>query len=276
LRGIVDSWTVACAIEGVCSECGLAFRWRDVLHPGYGIPPWCVEARRSPVAWPVQVVGTLVRAAHPHRFWPSIALHQPIRWLRLMALVLSLAVAMLVLLDIATAAIVVADHRDVQTRGATSTARGGTRPVVGLPARNYWRGLWLERWPIIVGILATPLTTAIAFGALPVTRRRARVRPQHIARIALYGSVVPLAALLVAVVASTWSAVLHPPIVRPNALHVAAMLLLVVATLTWWYAAVRDYLRVERALAVSASASSIGLLLPLAAVAAAWYLRAWG
>ena len=67
---------------------------------------------------------------------------------------------------------------------------------------------------------------------------------------------------------------LHPPIVRPNALHVAAVLLLVVATLTWWYAAVRVYLRVERALAVSASASSIGLLLPLAAVAAAWYLLA--
>jgi hypothetical protein len=220
-----------------------------------------------------------------------------------MALVLSLAVTTLVLLDLATAAIVVADHRDVQTRGATSTAtdadvfaqvamnpfsanpvagyvypraRGGTRTVVGLATRDYWTGLWLARWPFTLGVLATPLTTAIAFGALPVARRRARVQPQHIARVALYGYVVPFAVLLVAAAGSTWSALLHPPIVRPHVLHAVALLFLGVATLAWWFAAVRGYLRMERSLAVAASATSIGLMIPLAAVAAAWYLLSWG
>jgi hypothetical protein len=264
---------------------------------------WCVEARRPPVAWPAQVIGTLVQAARPRRFWSSIALHQPIRWPRLLALVLSLAVITLVLLDLATAAIVVADHRDVLARGATSAsndvdvfvqvaqnplsakpvagyvyplARGGTRPVTGLATRDYWRGLWTARWPFIVGILATPLTTAIAFGALPVARRRSRVQPQHVARIALYGFVVAFAVLLVAAAGSTWSALLHPPIVRLHVLHVAALVLLVVGTLIWWFAAVRSYLRMERPLAVAASATSIGLMVPLAAVAGAWYLLDWG
>jgi hypothetical protein len=303
LRGIVDSWTDACAVEGVCSECGLVFRWRDVLRPARGSPSWCVEARRSPGAWPAQVVGTLVRAARPRRFWSSIALHQPIRRARLAALALSLAVLGLVLLDVATAAIAVADHRDVRSRGATSTvtdaevfirvaanpvstspvagyvyplAQGGTRTVVGLPARDYWIGLWFARRTLIVGVLVTPATTALAFGVLPVTRSRNRVRWRHIARVAVYGSVVPFATLLVAGAASTWSALLTPPIVRLNALHVAAVLVLTVATPTWWFAAVRRYLRIERALAVSASASAIGLLLPLAAVAAAWHLLGWG
>jgi hypothetical protein len=292
MRGIVSSWTDACPLEGACSECGLAFRWRDVLHPAYGIASWCVEARRSPGAWPAQLAGTFLRAARPRRFWSVVALHQPISWPRLLALVLSLAVTTLVLLDLATAAIVVADHRDVQTRGATSTAtdagvflkvagnpfsaspvagyvyplaRGGTRTVVGLATRDYWRGLWLARWPVIVGVLITPLTTAIAFAVLPVARRRARVQLQHIGRVASYGFVVSFAALLVAAAGSTWSALRQPPIVRLHVLHVVAVLFLGVGTLTWWYAAVRSYLRMERSLAVAASATSIGLMIPVAA-----------
>jgi hypothetical protein len=303
VRGIVKSWTDACPLEGACSECGLAFRWRDVLHPAYGVAPWCVEARRPAVAWPAQLIGTLLRAARPRRFWSSIALHHPIHWRRLAALAVSLIVIALVLLDLATATIVVADHRDVLTRGATSRdtdaevflrvagkpfsanptagyvyplARGGTRTVIGLAPRTYWRGLWIERWPIIVGVLATPVTTAIAFAALPVARRRAKVRPQHVARVAAYGFVVPFAVLLLAMAGSTWSAVQTPPIVRLHLLHLAALLLLVAGTFTWWFAAVGRYLRMERAPAVAASATAIGLMVPLAAVGAAWYLLGWG
>ena len=30
-RGVVQSWTHECPVEGVCSECGLAFRWAELL-----------------------------------------------------------------------------------------------------------------------------------------------------------------------------------------------------------------------------------------------------
>jgi hypothetical protein len=303
MRGLVGSWSDACPLEGTCSECGLSFHWRDVLHPAYGIAPWCVETKRSLRALPAQVIGTLLRTARPRRFWSSIALHHAIRWPRLAALVVSLMLATLILLDLATAAIGVADHRDVLTRGATSPvadlevfvgfvtrplsvrgvagyvyrrASGGTFAVNGLSPRDYVLGLWGVHWPVIAGSLLTPLTTAIAFAALPIASRRARVRPRHLVRVGTYGVVVPVGGLALAVAGPTWSALLHPPIVETHGLHLAAALLLIVGTFTWWHAAIDRYLRMERAMAVALSVTVIGLLLPLAAVGVGWYLLGRG
>jgi hypothetical protein len=244
-----------------------------------------------------------VRATHPGRFWSRIALHRSIRWSRLLALSLSLSLLLLVLVVAATAVIAVADHREVLGRGATSPATslevaahvtlrpfstsptanyvypraaGGTLAVTGLDPRAYWIGLWLVRWPWFVVVLVTPATTGIGFAALPVARRRAKVHLHHITRVAMYGAIVPFAILTVAVAASTWSALLDPPIVRLHFLHVVASVLLPFATLLWWHAAARRYLRMERPLAVAASATSIGLLVPLAVVGAASYLLGKG
>ncbi|MHC4429923.1 MAG: hypothetical protein ACYS0D_15185 [Planctomycetota bacterium] len=298
-RGVVRSWTDRCPIEGACTECGLVFAWRELLHPAWGLPDWCVEARRPLPAWPAQVARTLVRAARPDYFWSRIALHQPIRWLRLLALILSLVLLLLVLVDLATAVIAAADHRATLARGATSVATGldvaaqvatkpwssgptasyvypraggGTLAVTGLGPLAYWRGLWLVRWPWILIALATPATTAIAFAALPVARRRAKVQSRHITRVAIYGAIVPFAVLTVALMASTWSALLDPPIVRLHFLHIVAAVSLPAATLLWWQAAVRRYLRMERPLAIAVCATSIGLLAPLAVIGAAFYL----
>ncbi|MHC4909241.1 MAG: hypothetical protein ACYTF9_05930 [Planctomycetota bacterium] len=299
MQGVVDAWVETCPLEGACSECGLALPWRDVLDPGYGMGRWCVETRRSFAAWPSQVLGTLARAARPRRFWSSIPLNQSIRWRRLLGFVVSLAVLALLLLDLATAAIAVADHRDTQARGATTAvtdlevfvaaatkplsarplagyvyqrAGGGTLAVNALSAANYVRGLWGRWWSIAAAVLIVPFTTAIAFAALPVARRRAKVRPRHIARVAAYGFIVSLVALLLAVAGSTWSALLHPPIVRPNALHALAVVVLVLGAIVWWHAAAERYLRMERPLVVAVGVAIIGLMIPLAILGVAWYL----
>jgi len=37
LRGVVSSWSESCPLEGVCSECGYAFRWGALLDPPFRI-----------------------------------------------------------------------------------------------------------------------------------------------------------------------------------------------------------------------------------------------
>lgn len=33
LHGTIDTWTDACPLTGVCSECGLEFIWSEILCP---------------------------------------------------------------------------------------------------------------------------------------------------------------------------------------------------------------------------------------------------
>ncbi len=118
----------------------------------------------------------------------------------------------------------------------------------------------------------TPLTSALAFAALPWSRRRAKVRARHVARIAMHAMCVPFIALAFGAAGSIWSALLHPPIVRGHALHWLAIVVLVVGTLLWWRAAVDDYLRMEHPWAVAVSASIIGLLAPVSVLGALWVI----
>jgi hypothetical protein len=125
---------------------------------------------------------------------------------------------------------------------------------------------------LIVAVLVTPFTIGLAFAALPQARSRAKVRWRHIARVAMHGVTIPFLALLLATLGSLWSALLDPPIVRVHVLHMLALGGFIAASIVWWMAAVRLYLRMDRPAAVASSAVAIGLLVPLAALAAWYYL----
>lgn len=98
LRSEPMSWTTVCPLEGRCTECGLAFRWADLLHPGLSLPAWSVE---GPARWrdaarrlPAQLVVATVLPRLLHR---QLRLEHRRRPGRLLAVVGLLAAAVLLL-----------------------------------------------------------------------------------------------------------------------------------------------------------------------------------
>jgi len=93
LRGIVESWSDACPLTGVCSECGLKIKWKELLNPRRAVPRWSVEYAQW---WgiPIAAIKTLlVMFFRPRKFWCDLKMiHEP-RWGRIPACVfLTLAV----------------------------------------------------------------------------------------------------------------------------------------------------------------------------------------
>src|SRR5262245_20022741 len=43
LAGTLALWRDSCPLDGACPECGLAFRWSDVLVPLRLMPRWLLE-----------------------------------------------------------------------------------------------------------------------------------------------------------------------------------------------------------------------------------------
>ena len=88
LSGHIASWERACPIEGRCSECGLAFAWRQVLVESERVNTRHVEHCRAR-AIPIATVRTLVWCVLPWVFWKKVRLHHEPR-LRRMAIWLAL------------------------------------------------------------------------------------------------------------------------------------------------------------------------------------------
>ncbi|MCC7390586.1 MAG: hypothetical protein IT431_17690 [Phycisphaerales bacterium] len=87
--GAVAAWTDRCPLRGRCPECGIDFRWRDVLRPELDTPRWFVERRwigRERVIFSrmVRALRTWWWVLLPWRFWGRIKLHQPVGWLGLL------------------------------------------------------------------------------------------------------------------------------------------------------------------------------------------------
>lgn len=72
VSGVVDSWTEQCPVEGICSECGLAYGWKYILNPDFHGDPLFVETatRRLMHA----MVVTYRRTLLPWRFWSWVKL----------------------------------------------------------------------------------------------------------------------------------------------------------------------------------------------------------
>jgi hypothetical protein len=69
--------------EGVCSECGLTFQWRDVTDPLRSGPSWCFEYEPSRRRLPLAAVKTWLRMLWPWGFWSRLQMHHEPRWRRI-------------------------------------------------------------------------------------------------------------------------------------------------------------------------------------------------
>src|SRR6185295_18404627 len=74
LSGAVATWSLSCPITGVCSECGLAFDWRNILDPKNRDVPWLYE--HAPRWWNIgAALRTLAAIAISVWFWTVVRVH---------------------------------------------------------------------------------------------------------------------------------------------------------------------------------------------------------
>jgi hypothetical protein len=292
LRGTVTLWRQDCPMTGTCTECGLEFEWAELLNPRLVLPPWCVEAARPVARLPGQILGTLGRSALPWRFWSSLRMFHVGRWPRLLAYLAVLAALSYVVFAFAHGWTVWQRWQVVIGGGYTPTTGGG--PVfwqaVALPWTNQAvgsftsvMGAWAYETPREVfrytwsGLFLTLLTAVIAhaccgmtFAALPITRRRCKVRWAHIVRVTLYGFVLVLPGLAFSLpaVPMTMSRTGAGDLVA--FLATAALGAIPFMEVAWWTAATSRYLRMPHAWGVGIAVTVVGGLASMALMSWSW------
>jgi hypothetical protein len=94
-RGVMTGWVEACPLEGTCSECGLRYRWSEVLRPELFEPLWCVEFVERTRKVPRACLVTYLRSFWPWKFWSRLGMSHQIHPWRLLVYVCSLIFALL-------------------------------------------------------------------------------------------------------------------------------------------------------------------------------------
>lgn len=94
LRGVVESWTSRCPLDGTCSECGYLFAWVRLLQPNRFTPEWSVEYGETFRGRMRRMPGTFARTLRSGSFWRRIAMWHAVRLSRVAeyAFVVTLAI----------------------------------------------------------------------------------------------------------------------------------------------------------------------------------------
>ncbi len=284
LSGQLEGYRESCPITGVCSECGCAFEWRNIMGDA-ACPRWFVEHPERSASR--TVLPTLVRLIYPGGFWRRVMMEHPPRWWRA---VLSLVTIYLGLGVVTGGVLGIEAWRAHTLSGATWIVRAdGTvipatpqpwwdlygettvRRVAGgvlfpLTIRSYdehyyseaarrWRGTtapWhthIGTTPSVFAVvpLSTMLATTFMFFVPMQTRKTYRVQGWHVLRIAIYG----LAGAVALGFGLNVIAVLvaeHVSGWRYSFMHHCVPWLPILAsatwTLAWWSSATRHYLRI--------------------------------
>ncbi len=76
LAGAVESWKSECPLDGRCPECGLEYRWAELLNPALTVPAWSFEHAhaRHIRAW----FATARRTLRPASFWRALRMEHPL------------------------------------------------------------------------------------------------------------------------------------------------------------------------------------------------------
>lgn len=213
LRGVVAKWLDACPLEGTCAECGLHFKWAELLHPEKFEPRWCVEYAPRLRALPWRAVKTYGMTFWPWSFWRKLRMTDPPRWRNLVAYA-AIILAVMYLAFAASIAAITWQHVGWNlTSGLTASAprakialKAGVFPLSSHSPGNYnsaampafWipvsspRDIFKTYWgegigQVVPAMTCVHLLCALGFVVLPVSRRKAKVRWRHIGRITLYG-----------------------------------------------------------------------------------------
>jgi hypothetical protein len=287
LRGQRTLWTDRCPVEGTCTECGLVFEWAGVFSPTRRMPRWCVEADGAPGGGPVRSFRTLLMMFRPWRFWRELRMSHPVRWRRLLLHGLVMLALVYVVFAVGQGWLAWRQYGKAADAGARCTASQPAHAFNALalpfsdqqpgwwtgPGRRAWRGTWSPREQlefqlsmvdvdpvVVVMAVAMCLLAPIGFVTLPVSRRRAKVRWAHIARISLYGLLVlsVLAALLYAqsvrlAVRGGWWPRSGSRFGAPVSIDTMTFAALPVLLFTWWGFATSRYLRIRHPWGVAAA-----------------------
>jgi hypothetical protein len=278
-RGVIATWSESCPIRGVCSECGLAFEWNQLLSRRLQRPPWCVEySSRS--AFHRAIANTLLRSLWPPRFWSALKLwHEP-RWRRLLVYLGLLLIAGYVVFASGHGFLAWKQRNWIAARGGTAlpstmavlaqamatplsdqslgmisftgpAGTGWTLPPQPFPSPWSLFALYpgLDGYGLPAAMTATMFAILpLSFVALPISMRRAKVRWAHVGRITLYALGPIILTLIALLIALVFMDRVLPCVIMPG---IAIWLLL------WWWMAVARYLRMEHAWAVFGSIAVI-------------------
>ena len=184
LSGIVASWTNSCPLTGICSECGLAFRWRDLLDPRFLIKPLLFEQAQSRLV--LSFFYTLWRAMRPWSFWSWVRMEDQTiaHRLRLLAILGSACMMAAMLSGVASLAWAVGFVIDWTNRwwsGTPDLVIASIWPAVGRSGALHT--LWL------LPLIAVLVTCALSPGLLVLfgpSFRIAKVKGAHLRRVWAY------------------------------------------------------------------------------------------
>lgn len=273
LSGQIAAWPQGeCPLTGTCSECGLVSRWRDVLNPEYNTALGHFEhARHRKVR---AFLRTLAAIPRPWRLWTWLSMSHRISWSR---------IALLVAAATILATVIPAVALNLHDRYSLVWVTPRSLPLWTV-AWPYYDWFWpfagprpravAEPPPFSVAMVASMMLLApTCFVVLPVTLRRARVRPSHIHRIFAYqlpalGLVVMLPAVPLAAWLRTAVEVFagFTPAAGWSDHAISALILLAITSgwmlISWWCAA-RLYLRLPHALGVALAITLLAFLVNL-------------
>ena len=295
LRGAVATWGDKCPMTGTCTECGLSFEWAELFSAAFALPRWCVEAPEPRRRLPRQALATFARSWLPWPFWSALRMSHPSRWRRLVAY-LGLFAVVLYLTFALTHGLAVWLYWSSFSRAGVYTPNTGGWPVfwqaAALPLSNQsigsftaagrgftwpyqtpWR-LFLYHWydvgVLLVTVLIMHAGCGLTYAALPITRRRCKVRWAHVVRVTLYGYVLVVPAIVLSLVASPMAMNGIPAAALVAPVAVGAWGAIPLMEVAWWTAATSRYLRMPHAWGVGLAVTVVGVLFSAAIMLWIW------
>lgn len=194
LSGETCRWAEQCPIRGVCPECGLDFAWTHVCIPERWILRGFVEQAKGLRRLLWWAWRTWWWTVLPWRFWSRVEMHHKVSVARLFFWFFFVMLLPHVLCASLVTGIETLVGMRMPARGwgwvndLTDTVAQFSGPWWDMPSVRWT----FDEWPVkatwlIVGVFGLPLM----LGLMPISLRRAKVRPLHILRAIVYSTAVP-------------------------------------------------------------------------------------
>ena len=286
-RGVVAAWEDSCPLSGICAECGLGFEWSEILNDDLRLPRWCIEYPVSVVDTSRRMLATLLMTLRPWRFWNELKMSHAARRRGLWGYFIFILILCYAFFAIAQGVIAFQWCIDKSVLQPPSESplhammhaianpfhnnlplvyRGRVFPwsrnLTPFDALRSWRAVAETAWLIGLIMIASPL----AFAALPISRRRAKVRAMHLVRAGTYAFALVLPFIfggsIIVVLMNTMKYT-----GRQKELDrmffgggAGALLILIPFLYLWWWMVAKRYLRMEHSALVAAAVVMIGVI----------------
>lgn len=191
-RGQIATWTDRCPMNGTCVECGYELNWSRVFM--IARHPWLFELnwRDRPFR---RVALTLLYGLRPRAFWREITLEDTVDLRPVIVVGALLLVVFITGYAVTTTIVIHALHQSAGYQGAMWDT-------------TYWEMIFSHVWqtwaeemlPSGMAPLAALACGPLVYLMLSFTRAPGKVRFGHIARVWIYGWILPV------VVITTWYA----------------------------------------------------------------------